>query len=461
MFRRIEAGLLRGVKTFVIWAPPGSGKSLMIQALANHYRGAHIVCPNNALVDQAHEKYPWVNTLKGKGFYKCTRYPTTCGAVQDKFDKPPCKGCPYVESKRRMRMGEVTYWNPVSYLFAESPIQPVTIIDEVHKLPGMLLEFCGASFSKDMWNTPDDIEDELDIIEWLECTDRKLERLVNLAFKKADRDAIEQYVPLCERVHNLLECYKAAPHRYYFYYTHGKRCLHVKPLDIPDHHLDRFKRSPINVLVSATVTQREIDLFKQGDVDVIQVGTPIPDGNVVIHSKPMGASVKTIQDPDLVAQWVKDQDCGKNVLVHVSYRLAAQLQPRLRKLIGKRLITHGKDARSKEQALKRFKQIGGMLLASGMDEGIDLPGDLCHQILIPHIQRADIGSLYVRKRLALPGGREWYAEESIANTVQRIGRGTRTADDTLDVRIGDPSLASLRLRHPDSWPEHVKKWLKF
>lgn len=96
----------------------------------------------------------------------------------------------------------------------------------------------------------------------------------------------------------------------------------------------------------------------------------------------------------------------------------------------RRLITH--TTQDREQQLDKFKKSPRKLVfvSSSMDEGVDLPGDLCRfQILykLPYPSTED-ARVQLRER-TYEDGNEWYVYKMLTRLIQAYGRGIRFEGD--------------------------------
>jgi len=101
---------------------------------------------------------------------------------------------------------------------------------------------------------------------------------------------------------------------------------------------------------------------------------------------------------------------------------------------------------SKETKLEAFDALEGSddaLFADGATTGLDLVGDKARLNVILRGAFANLGSMYVRKRKALPGGDQWYTEEVLRQAVQASGRVCRTPDDMGTTVIADSRLVAI------------------
>ena len=109
----------------------------------------------------------------------------------------------------------------------------------------------------------------------------------------------------------------------------------------------------------------------------------------------------------------------------------------------RRLITHTTENREKQLELFKKSPRKLVFVSSSMDEGVDLPGDLCRfQILykLPYPNTQD-ERIQVRER-TYEDGTDWYVYKMLTRLIQAYGRGIRFEGDycktyLLDKRIWD------------------------
>jgi Rad3-related DNA helicase len=98
---------------------------------------------------------------------------------------------------------------------------------------------------------------------------------------------------------------------------------------------------------------------------------------------------------------------------------------------------------NKFETEQEFRRKGGIWIASGCAEGIDLADDACRLLIIPSLLYQNMGDIHVQKRLGLPDGQRWYSLKTLESTIQRLGRGIRHGNDRCVSYILDPSFARL------------------
>jgi Rad3-related DNA helicase len=119
------------------------------------------------------------------------------------------------------------------------------------------------------------------------------------------------------------------------------------------------------------------------------------------------------------------------------------------------VLTHTKD--TKIEVLNEFLAKGGVLLSAGLTEGVDLKDDLARLNIIVSCRFPNLGSDYVQKKKAQPGGNFWYMLETIKQTVQALGRTTRNEKDYSVSIILDGRFAGLYSKTKDELPRSFRE----
>ena len=134
------------------------------------------------------------------------------------------------------------------------------------------------------------------------------------------------------------------------------------------------------------------------------------------------------------------------MLVHVTY---GEVDEYVRNLAD--LYPIRNTSRNKEKSQQDFERLGGIWLAAGCSEGIDLPDERCRTIIIPRLQFPNKGDMYVQKRLGRPDGRKWYGIKTLETTIQQLGRGNRHSEDYCTSYVFDPYFPALWQEYGDEF----------
>ncbi len=421
-------------RVIAIQAPTGTGKSYIVRTM-QRATGGLIIAPSVVLMGQYESIYPELNSLKGMDHYKCTKEGMTCGAVRE-LEQPACKGCPYKAARAAAIDGEATLFNPIS-LYAltrdEDFCRPrTTIVDEAHTLVNMLLLVAGDKFSSRYFRLPD-TTDQLEILDWLRSQETKVRQLADHFSSQRQGERAMQALRDYTRIQTVIVGLEENPHNYVIYrerdnYT-KEDVLHVRPLMPPRALVERVLGQGRIVLLSATLSRLDAELLAPGEeVAYYDAASPIPVAQRPVYYRPMSGVTNSRTDVDHIAKHVADilADNPGNALIHATYAMNTRLCAALNK-IGVKAFANSAD--TKPACIERFKSKGGVFVAAGCAEGLDLPDDQCRVNIIPILPRPSPVEPAVQKWLALPGGRRRYDLETMRTVQQQVGRSTRHVRD--------------------------------
>lgn len=431
--------------------PTGAGKSL-IGRLVQMKTDAYTLVPNNNLLDQITGDYPHVNYLKGASHYNCEDDETTCEAKRRAKQKP-CEGCPYVACRSAAFRGEATFFNPISYYyltihpkFPEENREKVVIIDEAHKLTGMLALLSTTKLDCLEHCLPVEEVPLSDLIEALENTRKLAKQAAKLALKANDVKTAKEYSETAQKVGFCIRGLTEYPDLYCVEWVTEKdrrkrdvRRLSIEPLILPSTFLDQVIGNADRViLMSATLTREAVkEIARKEDFTYYAQPSVVPAEDRKIMIDYQGFTSKT--EPEEIAQWIQnvwEKEGRPNTIVHVTYSMAY----RISKLFKGRFLTHKPE--TKAATLAKFKKQGGIWLAPGCAEGVDLPGDEARLNLIPVLPFANWGAKSVQGRIKIKG-RIWYQRDCMTTLVQQIGRTNRGVGDKSLTVIGDDRAADM------------------
>jgi Rad3-related DNA helicase len=448
--------------------PTGIGKSFIIRTIMRA-TGALATASSNMLLGQYEDVYPELNTLKGAAHYRCEDRKISCGDARD-LELPACKGCPYRTCRKAALEGAPTLFNPMSLyaLTADQDFQRprTTAVDEAHALPGMLMLVAGERFSASKFRLPASTN-SLDVLEWLAEQIPKVRRVAeHFAQLQKGKEALSALKDH-ERLVTVYEGLQASPQNYVIYRAVDKYrnedCLHVRPLSPPKPLIERVLGTGRIILLSATLSRVDAELLAPGEeIAYFDARSPIPVKQRQIYYRPMPFTANSRTDPSAVAAYVVgilDENPG-NALVHATYAMAERLAAALRK-IGVKAFANTSD--TKDACISRFKKDGGVFVAAGCADGLNLPDDECRVNIIPILPRADPTAPEIQKWLALPGGRRRYDLETMQKVQQMAGRSTRHLTDHSKVFIGDGQFSNTYGRVAKELPQSFREaivWTK-
>ena len=444
---------IKTVDVIGINAPCGSGKSAIAKAIMDEFKDVVYITANNVLVKQMQRFYPELNTVIGKRHYTCAQNPElNCETAWSSPNHTPCGECLYSQAKRQaLQFKQPTCYNAISYWYLQKdPLwkkPSVIIVDEADKLMDILMLVSGDRFGK-KYKAPRCL-DFFDVASWLKDKERLLTDLV------IKDGSIAKLFELT-KVQRVLQAVLANPARYIHFYDPDTGDLVISPIE----PLKELVQSILNcdklILLSATLYESDIKTLSDKPYKFIELDSPIPlqKRRVVLHESYFPFNHET--PAEVVAVWIKDilkLYPDRNTLVHVTYRMADQL-----KQYFKGAYVNTKD--NKEDVLKAFKESGGLWLASGCAEGLDLDGHTCSLNIIPLLPRPNIEDPIIKRRLAQPGGQRNYDIGVLKTIQQQAGRSTRGEDDYSTVVVGDRRLYDLVSRYEGDLPRSFKEQLQ-
>lgn len=437
-------------KALILQLPTGTGKSYVAKAIQETFGGA-IVVPNNNLLNQYIEQYSTTNFLRGEATYKCaSNGEMTCTEVR-KAKLGVCLDCPYVLGKRNAVQMHPTIYNPLSLYYLENgPVwqkakayNPVMIIDEGHRLIEMLMLMQTMKFNSVQYPFPK-MQTTEEVITWLYDTGTLLRKRAILAKKDADNPAFLKYYTKFEQLKRIYEGIKKYPFNFAWYINEqiyrskSVPYLNIEPLQLPPYILDNFFQQTEKIIImSATIFRPKAKIITgTDDFQYLDLNSPIPVNNRRVFITPTKFTSRTT--PRIIADWIEEywnKMDRPNTIVHLTYGLAKRLKDLL-----PYAITH--TSFNKEHKINEFKQNGGLFLACGCAEGVDLPDDQCRLNLIPILIYPNYGSSVVQGKIKLYG-KKWYDLETLELFIQQAGRSTRGETDYSTIICGDMRLPVL------------------
>lgn len=413
----------------------GAGKSFIARAVQLAVPGAVILTPTNQLVSQYCETYPELKKCIGKTHYKDS-------AEQDANFALAAAGKPSI-------FNPASFWHKT---VKNRQFQPsVIILDEADACYSMLQGFSDRTIQINKKQTS---------ISLLSIMKSKLESALQVYSRNSERKQnITRYHSARYWYHAILENEHLYSHAIEQHKT-PRRTLYklvIQSLLIQSHVQKRFFGSAKVILMSATllpsdikaITGRELSTqFKSFDSPIPVENRKVYAGNVlpVAPNHQSDFNVYTAA----VRSTIDSLKHLGNGMVHSTYS-----ESRVWGDLWGDALVHTKA--NKAQMLSYFKRNGGVLLGSGMSEGVDLPGDLCRYNVLPKCHYPNMGDSLVQKRKALEDGEHWYNLETLRHTMQAVGRSTRNPKDWSVTVILDPRFAYLFNRYYKSIPMWFKE----
>ncbi len=438
-------------------APCGTGKSAIARAIMEEFPDAVYMTPNNMLVRQMKTFYPDLNVLIGKKHYNCVKNPAlNCEDAGNSPLHKPCKECPYVIAKNNYLINnQMTVFNPISYWYCQKDPKwkkpKVIIVDEADKLVDMLMLVSGESFGK-KYNPPRHLNGLIEVADWLKEKAYTLTQVVLKAETERGFKVLEEI----SKIQRVLSIITEAPESFVHSFD-DKGELVILPIKPPSEIIAKLLNADKLILMSATLYQSDIAKITDKPCAFLELESPIDEARrrIYVNSSIVPFNYKT--EPEAIAIWIKEQLVkypSRNTIVHVTYSDAKKIK----KFI-KGAYVHDPD--TKNEVLEKFKQTGGIWLAAGVHEGIDLPDDICTLNLIPKLPRANIEDPIIKRKLAKHGGQKEYDIQVLKTIQQAAGRSTRHEEDYSTTVIGDKRFLQLietyKKELPKTFLESIRK----
>ena len=212
--------------------------------------------------------------------------------------------------------------------------------------------------------------------------------------------------------------------------------------------------------MSGTVFPTDIrDLLGDVPYKLLDLPSPVPKERRPVFVRPVKYAMNRYTDPEQIVRSIEevlDLHPGENAIIHVTYSLSEQL----RKFFKHPILFNDKN--NKEAVLEEFKKSGGVFLAAGCAEGIDLKGNLCRVNIIPKMPYPNLGDPMVAKRKTLEDGEDWYTSCIMKTLIQQVGRSTRSETDWSASYILDPNFQrkfnECKDKLPQSFTESVTQF---
>jgi Rad3-related DNA helicase len=429
---------------FVVQAPTATGKEALGVTIARWAasksgKPSTIAVPTNMLVDQLAGKHADVKSLHRKDHYTCASMGMSCSAVQ-RSCKSRCRGCVFDAAMASARSAKVRVMNFYTYL-ANRMFGDTVVLDEAHTVLDVIQDQEGFKLWHFRYRYPKTIKTTADLLAWIE----------NQPF--SDELAAVRTDLLKVRNNHIIE------HTTESYHGHPAALLKVRPVNAKDAQpwLWPERRVRKVVLMSATIGPQDVkDLgLDMRRVKYIEVDSPIPPVNREIWFTPAANAAHKVKDQAVVLlaeriSRLMEQNQPKG-LIHLPYEWAKDVAALVN---SPRLIRH--DRTNKQAQLQQFRDSAdGVLLASGMYEGVDLPYDAARWQIVGKVPFLSLGEVAIAERATLDP--KWYAYQAIRKVVQAAGRVCRTPDDWGVTYIIDSQFERLYRNNQELFPKFFKQ----
>ena len=481
----------RGFKYIVLEAGTGTGKSAIAYTLSSIFDSSYILTVTKQLQEQYLSDFKDLKLVKGRNNFTCTRDPArTCDEGRCILEGLKCEDairtCEYYRQKNAALNAKTVISN-YHYMFLELNYvrdfkkRELLICDEAHNLENTIMSQLKLEFSiddlKEHLNIEvgDDILYELDNGDfdvWLQFIGEIRDEYQHEYDKIRDVDVphliekksfMKNEISDCNRfVENITQ----DPYSWVFDYDRDYNLIEFKPLKIDNYAKNAmFRYGEVCILMSATILDYEFFSKCLGigadEIYAIRRKSPFDmQRNAIRSCSDLELSHKTIKENapktvDAIRSILEYHRDEKGLIHTVSTACKDYL---IDNLNDARLIEHNTKNRAEQLEEYRNSVRPLVLVSPSMNEGVDLPGDLCRFQIIFKLPYPDLADKQIRLRAN--ADEDWYNYKTALSLIQTYGRGMRFEEDycrtyLIDSRIGDFILNSKFM--PDDFKYLVKQ----
>lgn len=452
---------------FVMPGPVAMGKSLVLTTISlwqqSYGFGSSIITSQVLLQNQYARTPPYFPVLKGRSHYTCTAYEGENCETTKTAKGSYCAMCPYIAAREKALESKVGVFNFHSYLFNKA-YKEILMVDEAHNLMSMIADYYTLKVWKHKTWYPQ-MNNKEDIALWLEGEIKEqAKQLKVLRKQEADASKIQTAASSLDKFKKIYWAIDSNPADFFVdqttesYRGKQKPVLNIRPLNIRKIRHGLWPRAKVSKIILSSATFKKIDVEELGlhDRRVIQLEceSPIAPKQRPFEFIPVANMSFKYQEKNLpkMAQFIK-QLAAKHVdskgVIHMPYSMSYMFK---KFLTGKRYMWH--DKKNKEAKLAEFMECKEprILVACGMDQGIDLAGKEFGWQAIAKVQYPSLGDPIVKAQAS--DNPKWYAWQTIRTIEQQYGRICRTLDDYGITYMLDVSFRNLdpeRGNHLDLW----------
>ena len=446
---------------FVIEAPTATGKSMIVttiaQFLAAMKQRSSVITPTKLLQDQYLRDFNDIPVLKGMSSYPCSAMGLdgSCRDTKQRLgqcctagkDEPPI--CDYLIARAEAAAATTALFNFHSY-YANKMYKNVLIADEAHNAISFLLDF----YALKLWKCEVDYEDDIQlngqgIKKLVEKTINSLQmHLIDLQSQGAENKTAEKVENEIERlgyVRDSIERFKddlLIQKDTAEYFGNMKELrktkqehIYVKPVRVDKIGGDFLWPKQVNKIVLLSATISDLDVKRLGldagkRVAYYRCDSPIPANRRPFFLAPVASMkydnrAKSFPRIITAIQMLAKHHHDQKGVIHCTYDSAQKLKA----VVGKDPRYWFHDKFNKTEVYNRFRAMPGnqILVASGMEEGIDLAFDAGRWQVITQLMRPNVEDKV--NKWMYQNDRTTYNWETIRKIIQQTGRICRDPAD--------------------------------
>lgn len=426
--------------------PTGAGKTLIARTIQLATDAAYL-SSTNVLVNQYMGAYKGMNRFVGEAHYhSAASYDNAKMLALDPENHTAYNPCSF-----RIAAKHKEFRHPDVIIFDEAD-QALSLL---HELSSTVLALSSYDYRKRNLTVPADAAQYV-----LQCAaEKRVQAYENE--KNGKRMQARRYEAAAVRLEDLAESLIAEPERFALQITEKmlkfgpKRYLHIHPTFLPKTAAKTFFKHSKIILLSATLMPSDVQELTGGTPFCrIETPSPIPVERRRIYLKPCDEALSYPINYDMLAaklDEVLDEVPVRPCLIHATYRDSLELSKRMKHPV----LTH--DKQDKQEVIDEWLRNGGIMIGSGCTTGLDLRQDMCRLNIISKLVFPSMESDLVKKRLALPGGRNSYNLSAFRELVQAAGRSTRSETDYSVTVVLDGRLAKLYNNVKEDVPAFIRE----
>jgi hypothetical protein len=413
---------------FVMQCPTAFGKSALAKTIMDACGSVSYINPTNQLVDQFRNHFPETPTFSRLDSYYCEDWRRSCSATRGKLGKF-CPGCVCGKemSVAKYRKGPGVY-NYHIYC-AQKLYREVLVADEAHNALRFIQERNAVRLFQHDLRYPSTARSNQQLLDWarsLPPNKRKLKKVALLLSALTAKEPTH-IVNRTRAEFNGKGTVRGFPEM--------RDCIELIPADIRK-AIPLLWPSEVKkiVLLSATINQRDIEDLGLGNRRVlyIECSSPIdPERRSVYLDSITPVTHENLEEATKkIAEYLDTEllpyYSGVKGIVHATYEMSLLLKKYLR---SPRFMFH--DSQNKSDVFEEFlstpPESARVLIACGMSEGIDLPGDKGRFQAIAKVPWPSLENPAIAYRAEKD--QDYYLWETLRTLIQMCGRICRGKND--------------------------------
>lgn len=446
---------------FIISAPTAFGKTALARTLQNALYSVSVITPTNQLVEQYREEFPDTPTLARLDSYYCAKWDRPCPITRAKTrnfcnirrDDCSCRASTEL-SIAKYRKGPGIY-NYYTYL-AHKLHREVLVVDEAHNLIPTIRDRQSLLIWSHDYKFPSKMFTREQMGQWVTGLPTRIQKHKKIRLLQ---EAVTFDVPLyiAQRTQEEFSgkgTLRGQPEM--------RDCIRLSPVDISTAPPMFWPHDTVKkvVLMSATIGEKDTEQLGLGGrrrVMYLDCASPLtPDRRPIIPLNTCSVNRNNMLEivPRLAEeiQGIAAYHAEERGVIHATYQLSSLLREHL---TDDRYLFHTRE--NKKEKYEEFRSCGGnkILVACGMYEGIDLPGDLGRWQVIAKIPWPSLGNPAIKHLAELDP--DWFLWEAAKTTIQAAGRISRTETDFGITYVLDSSFNRLYTEGEHLLPSFFKE----